>query len=180
MAERETLDVEELVRDNENLRAQRRAVGGVLRAVARSEGLQPVLDEIVEAAKRLCDGEHAQLYLADGDLFRIVSESGDLHAAYEYAEEHPHARDRTTVVGRVAVAGEAVQIPDVLADADYSYEAQGMVGYRALLGVPIVLDDELIGAIAVGRNVPGPLPTIRSSSSRPSRIRRRSRSRTRG
>jgi adenylate cyclase len=149
-------DVDELVRDNENLREQQRAISDVLRAVASSEGLQPVLDEIVGAAKRLCHGEHAQLYLAEGDLFRIFSESGDLQAAYEYAEEHPHARDRTTVVGRVALAGESVQIPDVLADPDYSFEAQRMVGYRALLGVPIVLDDELIGAIAVGRNVPGP------------------------
>jgi class 3 adenylate cyclase len=156
VGERGQLDVGELVRDNENLREQRRAVGEVLRAVARSDGLQPVLDEIVEAAKRLCHGEHAQLYLAEGDLFRIFSESGDLQAAYEYAEEHPHARDRTTVIGRVALAGEPVQIPDVLADADYSFEAQRIVGYRALLGVPIVLDDELIGAIAVGRNVPGP------------------------
>ena len=49
-----------------------------------------------------------------------------------------------------------MQIPDVLADADYSFEAQSIVGYRALLGVPIILDDEMIGAISVGRNVPGP------------------------
>ena len=69
MGEGESLHLEELVRENENLREQRRAVGEVLRAVARSEGLQPVLDEIVAAAKRLCHGEHAQLYLADGDLF---------------------------------------------------------------------------------------------------------------
>jgi class 3 adenylate cyclase len=155
VGERGLVDVEELIRDNENLREQRRAVGGVLRAVARSEGLGPVLDEIVEAAKRLCHGEHAQLYLAEGDLFRIVAESGDLQTAYEYAQEHPHARDRTTVVGRVALAGESVQIPDVLVDADYSFGAQRIVGYRALLGVPIVLDEELIGAVTVGRNVPG-------------------------
>ena len=158
--QRESLDVEELVRDNENLREQRRAVAEVLRAVARSGGLQPVLDEIVEAARRLCQGEHAQLYMAEGDLFVIfsqssVSQSGDLPAAYEYSVEHPHARDRTTVIGRVALIGGAVQIPDVLADPDYSHGAQALVGYRALLGVPIVLDEELIGAIVVGRNVPG-------------------------
>jgi adenylate cyclase len=158
--QRESLDVEELVRDNENLREQRRAVAEVLRAVARSGGLQPVLDEIVEAARRLCQGEHAQLYMAEGDLFVIfsqssVSQSGDLPAAYEYSVEHPHARDRTTVIGRVALIGGAVQIPDVLADPDYSHGAQAIVGYRALLGVPIVLDEELIGAIVVGRNVPG-------------------------
>ena len=94
-------------------RDQRRAISDVLRAVARSEGLQPVLDEIVEAAMRLCQGEHAQLYMAEGDLFVIfsqssVSQSGDLPAAYEYSVEHPHARDRTTVIGRVALIGGAV------------------------------------------------------------------------
>ena len=156
VGEREPIDAEELLRDNQNLRDQRRAIGDVLRAVARSEGLQPVLDEIVEAAKLLCHGEHAQLYLAEGDLLVVFSQSSDPVEGYAYAKEHPHARDRTTIIGRVALAGDVVQIPDVLADADYSFGAQRIVGYRALLGVPIVLDDELIGAIVVGRNIPGP------------------------
>jgi class 3 adenylate cyclase len=156
MDAREPLDAKELARDNENLRDQRRAIGEVLRAVARSEGLRPVLDEIVEAAVRLCHGDHAQLFLADGDLFRIAAQSLYPRAGEEHTKDHPHARDRTTVVGRVALSGEAEQIPDVLADAEYSFEAQRIVGYRALLGVPIVLEGELIGAIGVARNVPGP------------------------
>ena len=48
-----------------------------------------------------------------------------------------------------------MQIADVLADPDYSFGAQAIIGYRALLGVPVVLDDELIGVVSVGRNVPG-------------------------
>jgi adenylate cyclase len=48
------------------------------------------------------------------------------------------------------------QIPDVFADADYSYEGQRAIGYRALLGVPIVLDEELIGVVAVARGDVGP------------------------
>jgi adenylate cyclase len=151
----EAIDAQELLRENQNLREQRRAVGDVLRAVARSEGLQPVLDEIVEAAKLLCHGEHAQLYLVEGDVLVIVSGSSDTVEGYAYAQEHPHARDRTTVVGRVALNGEVVQIPDVLADPDYSFGGQQIVGYRSLLGVPIILDEELIGVIGVGRNVPG-------------------------
>jgi GAF domain-containing protein len=135
---------------------EQRAVSDTLRAVAEGGGLQPVLDAIVEAAKRLCHGEHAQLYLIDGDMLRIVSQSLDLPKAYDYAKEHPHLRDRSTVVGRVALSGEAEQIPDVLDDPDYTYEAQEIVGYRALLGVPIAKEGELIGAIAVGRNAPGP------------------------
>jgi len=146
---------QELARAYENLREQQRAISDVLRAVARSEGLQPVLDEIMEAAKRLCHGQHGQLYMAEDDLFHIVSFGGDTYEAYEYSKLHPHARDRTTVVGRVALSGAVEQIPDVLTDEDYAYGAQEMVGYRALLGVPIVLEGELIGAISVGRDTPG-------------------------
>jgi hypothetical protein len=88
MEGRESLDVEELVRETENLRDQQRAVGEVLRAVARSEGLQPVLDAIIAAARRLCNGDHAQLYLAEGDVFVIVSQVLDLpdfEGRYDYA-----------------------------------------------------------------------------------------------
>ena len=145
----------ELSRQVEDLIAQQRALSDVLRAIARAEGLQPVLDEVVDAARRLCAGNHAQLYLAEGDLFVIASASGGARDADDYASKNPHARDRTTVVGRVALTGETVQIHDVLADAEYSYGAQEIVGYRGLLGVPVFLDEELIGALAVGRDLPG-------------------------
>ena len=139
----------------EDLRSQQRALSGVLRAMARAEGLQPVLDEVLEAAKRLCDAEHAQLYLAEGDVFVIVSTDRSAEPAYEHSARHPHAKDRTSVTGRVALTGETVQIPDVLDDAEYSDGAQQIVRYRALLGVPILLDEELIGVINVGRDRPG-------------------------
>ena len=145
-----------LTRENDSLRAQQQAISDVLRAVASATGLQPVLDEIVESATRLCRGEHGQLYLVDGDLLRIFSQTSvNVEEAFEFAASHPHARDRTTVVGRVALSGEVEQIPDVLADPDYTYEGQKIVGYKALLGVPVVLDGELIGAIAVGRDSVG-------------------------
>ena len=45
-------------------------------------------------------------------------------AQVEYDRDHPHERDRTTVVGRVALTGETVQIPDILDDPEYAYGAQ--------------------------------------------------------
>ena len=82
----EAPDSEELVRENENPRKQRQAVGEVLRAVARSEGLQPVLDAIVAAVTRLCHGGHGQLYLlAEGHVFRVVSQIADTPEGYGYA-----------------------------------------------------------------------------------------------
>ena len=145
----------ELVARLEEAHDQQRAISAVLRAVVASGGLQPVLDEIVAAAKTLCGAEHAQLYLLDGDVFLIRAGSEDTEAGYAFAEAHPHPFDRTTVVGRVGLARDVVQIPDVLEDPEYTFGAQSIVGFRALLGVPIMLDGELIGVVG-GRNVPGP------------------------
>jgi adenylate cyclase len=128
---------------------------GLLRALAGGEGLQTVLDEIVRAAQRLCEGEHAQLFLREGEVFQVTAESGGQEEALEYARAHPHRVDRTTAVGRVALTEGVVEIPDVLSDPDYDYGAQAIVGFRALLGVPIILEGELIGALSVGRDRPG-------------------------
>ncbi len=148
-------DAPELARRLEDALDQQRAVGSVLRAVARSAGLQPVLDEVVEAARRLCQGENAELYLAQGDgLLHLFSHSGAAEI-YEYNREHPHPRDRSSVVGRVALTRQPVEIPDIELDAEYSWQAIKTIGNRALLGVPILLDDELIGAVAVGRRAAG-------------------------
>jgi hypothetical protein len=50
MRPEETVSDQELARENEILSQQQRAISDVLRAVARSKGLQPVLEEIVESA----------------------------------------------------------------------------------------------------------------------------------
>jgi class 3 adenylate cyclase len=123
----------------------------VLRAVARSAGLQPVLDEIVEACRRLCDAEHGALYLLEGDLLRVVTDKGEGGTA-EYDRLHPHALDRTTGAGRTAVTGAPVHIPDVSADPEYLYS--GPHGFRALLGVPIKVDQDLIGVVVLVRREP--------------------------
>ena len=151
----EPRDIEELVRDNENLREQRQAVGEVLRAVARSEGLQPVLDEIVRAATTLCQGEHGQLYLAEGYFSAASRRDGDAAEGYAYAQAHPHRRDRTTVIGRAALAGDAVQIPRLgrrgLLVRSAEHRRLSRVARRS--DHPGRRDDR---RISVGRNVPGP------------------------
>jgi class 3 adenylate cyclase/putative methionine-R-sulfoxide reductase with GAF domain len=164
MGARETLDAERLARDNESLRAERRALGKVLRAVAQSEGLQHVLDEVIEAAARLCEGEYSQLYLTEGDVLRAFSYfiATDSHSVVaETAREQwaldqgqPHLRDRTTLVGRTALAREVVHLPDMLADPEYSFPLPA--GSRAGLGVPILVEDDLIGVIVIIRSLEKP------------------------
>jgi GAF domain-containing protein len=138
----------------ESLREQQRAVSGVLRAVARSEGLQPVLDAAIEAATQLCDGEYGSLHLAEGDLFLAVSHSGSF-AQWEYDKDHPHTLDRTTLVGRAGLTRSPVHIPDILVDPEYAY-AGPRTGLRAGIGVPILIEDDLIGAMSIIRKLPEP------------------------
>jgi class 3 adenylate cyclase len=135
------------------LREQQRAISDVLRAVARWAGLQPVLDEIVEASKRLCNADFGSLYLLEEGLLHVSTYSGEPESA-EYDREHPHALDRTTGAGRAAVTGRPVHIPDVYEDPEYAYP--GPYRYRALLGVPIKLEEQLIGVVILVRREPQP------------------------
>jgi class 3 adenylate cyclase/putative methionine-R-sulfoxide reductase with GAF domain len=144
---------QDLARQVEDLLAQRRAVSGVLRAVTRSSGLQPVLDEVVAACKRLCHATHGALYLLQDGLLHTAAHHGTAEAA-EYDSAHPHALDRTTAAGRAALDRRAVHIPDIEADPEYTYP--GPRPYRTILGVPVTAEDELIGVVVVVRENPEP------------------------
>jgi class 3 adenylate cyclase len=146
-------DSSQIVRQLEDLQEQRRAISAVLRAVARSGGLQPVLDEIVESARRLCKADHGALWLLEDNLLHSVAH-GAVGDAAEYDRLHPHTLDRTTAAGRTAVMRAPVHIPDILEDPQYAYP--GPRPYRSMLGVPVMIEDDLIGVVVVVRIEPHP------------------------
>jgi GAF domain-containing protein len=74
----------------------------------------------------------------------------------EYATQNPIFPGRNTAIGRVALESGVVHIPDVLADPEYSYGAQSLVGYRAMLGVPLLREGSCIGVMAISRMTPQP------------------------
>jgi class 3 adenylate cyclase/putative methionine-R-sulfoxide reductase with GAF domain len=141
----------ELLRQLERLREQQQAVAAVLRAVARSEPLEEVFDVALEAAMRLCDGDFDSFYLTEGEFLRAVVQHGGSADQADYERTHPHVPDRRTCVGRVTLTRSTVHIPDVLADPEYSWLGSEISGLRTLLGVPILLDEELIGVIGIAR-----------------------------
>jgi class 3 adenylate cyclase len=140
-------------RELDDVREQQRAISGVLRAVARSAGLQPVLEEVAEACRRLCKADHGALWLLEDGLLHVGAHRGEPEGA-QYDLEHPHPVDRTTAAGRAAVERKPVQIPDVLADTEYTYP--GPRFFRTMLGVPIMFEDDLIGVVVVVRREPKP------------------------
>src|SRR5262247_3992053 len=66
-----TRDGRNLARELEDVREQQRAISGVLRAVARSAGLQPVLEEVAEACRRLCEADHGSIWLLQDGLLHV-------------------------------------------------------------------------------------------------------------
>ena len=78
----------------------------------------------------------------------------------EYIEYHKNLTfplGRGTLTGRVLLEGKAVQIPDVLADPEYSNaEPQRLGGYRTHLGVPLWREGSAIGVILVSRRTVRP------------------------
>ncbi len=146
-------DVADLERRLEAARRQQHAIGRVLGAVARAEGLQAVLDEVVEAVTLLSGVENGRLWLVEDGQLHAFANRG-FEETFEYDRLHPHAIDDTTMAGRTALARGLVHVPDVLEDPDYAYA--GPRPYRAALSVPILFEDELIGVIGIVRTDPGP------------------------
>jgi GAF domain-containing protein/CheY-like chemotaxis protein len=154
-------EVQARTRDLSESLQQQTATADVLKVISRSAfDLQVVLDTLVESATRLCDAKDAFIFLRDGELFHVAARYGFSPESKEYVEQHPIAMDRGSVVGRTAIEGRVVHVPDVLADPEYTHrERQRVVGYRASLGAPLLRKGKVVGVIFVARNVPQPFTT---------------------
>ena len=134
------------------------AANEVLSAVGRSAGdPDTVLTTIVESACRLCRSQAAQLYLFEDGYYRLSKAVGMSAESIRYITEHPIPMDRGTLIGRVGLDRTTQQIADVLADPDYSrQDLQRVAGFRTTMGAPMLVDDEVVGALAVWRNEVSP------------------------
>jgi len=153
----DSVSVEEhdgLRRDFDALKDQFDAADEVLRAMGRSAGdPETVLTTIVESASQLCRSQAAHLYLLRNGVYELIKSTGLTEASIAVIAEHPMPVDRDTLIGRVGLDRRTQQIPDVLADPEYGrHDLQEVAGFRTTMGAPMLVDDELVGALSLWRN----------------------------
>ena len=136
---------------------QQTATADVLKAISRSAfDLDTVLETLIATALRLCDATYGEIFRRHGDFYRYAASRMDVDPAYLHHERAAEiAPGRGTLVGRVALENRAVEIVDAWTDPEYAEKEEARVGnVRAMLGVPLMRDGEIIGAFALGRAEP--------------------------
>ena len=133
---------------------QQTATADVLKVISRSTfDLPAVLDTLVESAARLCGADKVSITRQKDGTFYRAEVYGFSREYLDYIRSIPIKAGRGSASARTLLEGRAVHIPDVLADAEYTYlEGQRLGDFRTVLSVPMLREGIPIGILALMRS----------------------------
>jgi signal transduction histidine kinase len=138
---------------------QQTATSEVLSVISSSPGeLQPVFQAILKNATRICEAKFGSMYIYEGDAFRFVAQHNAPRAFVEARTRDPLVRPPPdTPLGRVAITKQVSHITDIRTAPSYVsrdpfiVSAVELGNYRAVLAVPMLRENELVGSINIQR-----------------------------
>src|SRR5438105_2641357 len=151
--------IEQLRRDLDEALEQQAATAEVLKIVSSSSGeLEAAFQAMLANAVRLCGAKFGNLWLREGDAFRICAMHGAPPAYDEFLRRTPVIHPLPGhAIGRVASTRKVAHITDVRLEPAYDEASPVQIGTvelagaRTVVAVPMLKDDELIGAIVIYR-----------------------------
>jgi GAF domain-containing protein len=132
---------------------QQTATSEVLRVISSSPGrLEPVFDAMLENAVRICEAHSGTLVLREDDGFRVVALHGAPAAFSEARSRQPIIRfEPGHHINRLVQTKGVVHIPDLAAETAAAPQLAKFAGARTLLSVPMLKDNEVVGAFGIYR-----------------------------
>ena len=138
------------------------ALGEVSRAVSSTLDVETVLNTIVSRASQLAGGAGCAIYEYDE-----AAEQFELRATHNFDSGFAEAlraaplRKGEGLMGRAAETGEPIQVPDISQPGAYQSSVRDTLirfGYRAILSVPLLREEQIIGSLTLTRKAPGEYP----------------------
>jgi len=139
------------------------ALGEVGRTLSSTLDLETVLQTIVTRANELAGTDGGSIYEYDegAEVFRLRASSWadprEAETLEPIGRANPIPRGQGTA-SRAAALRQPTQIPDIGVEGAYESPIRGpllQAGYRAILTVPLLLEDRVIGALSISRKIPG-------------------------
>ena len=138
---------------------QQTATSKVLRVISSSPGeLEPVFQAMLENAVHICGANFGNIYRWSGDALHLLATHNTPPAFAEARRNSPFRPGPDTPTGRMVATKAVTQVADLAAEPRFTEQDDrdvrfgvGVGGIRTLLSVPMLKEDELIGAITIYR-----------------------------
>jgi two-component system, NtrC family, sensor kinase len=137
---------------------QQTATSEVLEVISSSPGeLEPVFKKMLENATRVCGAYFGTMNLWDGEKFILVADHNIPPEFSAFRQRTPISAQPGTLFAAIAETHQAVQVDDLRESAGYKAGFSHVVGMadiagaRTLLMVPMLKENELMGAITIIR-----------------------------
>ena len=152
-------DLQQRTSDLQEFLEYQTATSDVLKVISQSTfDLEPVLQTVLDTAIRLCGNRQGLIFRRDADgRYRLAATSGTTPDHREIEANLAIEPGPDTLVGRVVLARQPVEILDPLADPDYALKHSARAGnLRTMLGVPLLREDVPIGVFCTAREIVEP------------------------